>query len=139
MNIQSMYDDRLVKDFELRCKDHVKLTCHKIILAFRTPIVRTFQPNEFQGILDEPQDFDWTKRNNRLHIFYRFHEKYFGDIAEELIFAADKYNLHELKHICKEKIIEKLSKDNVIQALLISDKISGCEKLFQECIEVVVG
>lgn len=58
-------------------------------------------------------------------------------IANELAFAAEKYQLDELKELCFDTIIETLSTENVLQTLLAADRLTYSEKLKAKCIKLV--
>lgn len=141
-NIQGMYEDELLKDFELRCSDRKNLKCHKTILATQSPVFYAMLTNDLQeareGFAEVP-DFDSVLMTQVLRFIYCLPVENLDTIAEELIFASEFYDLDDLKKECIESIAGNLTSDNVIETLLISDKISGSQKLFQECITVVAG
>jgi speckle-type POZ protein len=45
----------------------------------------------------------------------------FEDMAEELLFAADKYQLDGLKGMCENHLLVNLNVDNAIRLLILSD------------------
>jgi len=51
--------------------------------------------------------------------------KNLSEIAMDLLVVADKYCVDELKGICEAKICEQLDASNVIDALLVADKINN--------------
>lgn len=61
-----------------------------------------------------------------------------SSIANELVFAAEKYQLEDLKQMCFASIINTLSTENVLQALLATDLLTKSEKLKSKCIEMIV-
>ena len=56
--------------------------------------------------------------------------KYLNKIADDLLIAADKYLVNELKEICIESLKKNLNKENFFKSLIIADKIMRAEKLF---------
>jgi speckle-type POZ protein len=59
------------------------------------------------------------------------------EVAGELIVAADKYQLEELKPICIESLLPKLNDKNVCKLLMLSQHISGSSILSDACSEVI--
>ena len=80
-------------------------------------------------------DFDSIVMVEVLRFLYTNKIEDIDEVSSELVYAAEKYQLLELKQICVENIIENLSKENVVKSFIIADHINT-EKLFEECIRV---
>jgi speckle-type POZ protein len=136
-----MFEDESLADFELECNDGKTLKCHKFILAARSPVFRTMLSIDMkeakEGFVDV-LDFGSSVMKEVLRFVYRDDVGNIQHIARSLVFAAEKYELEKLKKICIESMIENLSKDNAIRSLLITEKIPGCEKLYEECVDVIL-
>lgn len=141
-DIKKMFEDELFADFELRCSDGETLKCHKVILAIRSPVFHAMLSNDMketqQGFVDVP-DFTSIVLKEVLRYIYCGSVVSSENIFEDLIFAAEKYDIGALKEICIKEITRDISKANVFQCLLIADRISGCEKVFEESIKVIGG
>jgi speckle-type POZ protein len=140
-DIEEMYQDETFADFSLTCSDGEVLKCHKFMLAARSPVFRTMLSIDMkeakEGFVEVP-DFGSVVMKEVLRFIYCDEVEDIVDIASSLIFAAEKYELEKLKKICIESMIENLSKENVIECLLITEKIPRCEKLYEECVDVIL-
>jgi speckle-type POZ protein len=58
--------------------------------------------------------------NRLLHFIYTG-ECEVGSLTEEIFFAADKYDVKDLKQICQVEMRKKLDVDNAIRLLILSD------------------
>jgi BTB/POZ domain len=59
------------------------------------------------------------------------------EMSQDLVFAAEKYELEGLKKICIDNMISMLSSANVLQFITIANSISNAERLLEDCMEVV--
>ena len=59
------------------------------------------------------------------------------DVAHDLLRAADKYQLEQLKNICEDKLCESLDIGNCMKYLVLSD-IQGADKLREMSMELIV-
>jgi hypothetical protein len=64
-------------------------------------------------------------------------ESFDDGLVNDLIYAAEKYNLVELKEDCIDELAKNVFEDDVIDTLIIADRISGTEKLVIACIPIV--
>lgn len=135
-----MFENELFADFELRCNDDQTLKCHKCILAARSVVFWAMLSSDMQEAKEgfsEVPEFDSTVMKEVLRFIYCDRVEDLDTISKKLIFAAEYYDLEVLKEICIRNIIQNLSKENVVEVLLITEKISGCEELFKKCVVVV--
>jgi speckle-type POZ protein len=135
-----MFEDESLADFELECNDGKTLKCHKFILAARSPVFRTMLSVDMkesrEGFVIVP-DLSSIVMKEVLRFMYCSTVENLDEVAKDLIFAAEKYELNKLKEICFDKINEGLSKANVIQTLHIANKISESEELFEKCARLI--
>lgn len=133
-----MLEDELFADFKLLTNDGKTLKAHRSILAARSPMfyamLSTDMQESQQGSTDVP-DFDSTTMKEVLRFIYSNKVDNFDDPV--LVFAAEKYQLEELKQLCIENLQKTLSVKNVVESLVISDKISNAKKLYEKCLDVV--
>jgi len=62
--------------------------------------------------------------------------EYCGEDTMDLIAAADKYGLDDLKKTSESLLCSQLDKENVIEAILLADR-HGCPELFQQATGVL--
>jgi speckle-type POZ protein len=139
--IQEMFEDETFADFSLACSDDEVLKCHRFILAARSPVFRTMlsiDMKEAKERLVEVPDFGSVVMKELLRFIYRDEVGDISEIASSLVFAAEKYELEKLKKICIKSMIRNMSEENVIESLLITEKIAGCEELYEECVDVIL-
>jgi uncharacterized protein Yka (UPF0111/DUF47 family) len=56
------------------------------------------------------------------------------ELAGELIYAAERYEVDELKDKCIKELFKNVSEENVVDMLIIADQISGSDKLLNRCV-----
>lgn len=138
-------------DVELHMNDGKILKAQKAILMDRSPVFFGMLTNEMQ---EESQYSvitrtitDITSKTMKVLLEFIYYDKveYWNYIdITNLLYAADKYKLDKLKQLCFQKIISGLSgplcviKANVIKALVVSDRFTGTEAIFQKCLPIVV-
>lgn len=141
-DLLKMLDELLFTDFELKCSDAVTLKCHKNILAARSPIFYAMISADLreaqQGFVNI-REFNSTIMRQVLRFIYSENVEDLDKIACDLIGAAQKYQLEDLKKKCIGSIYKNLTKDNAVEVLQIVRKINGCEKLLDKVVRVVAG
>lgn len=138
---KKMFGDESFVDFELHMSDQKVLKTHKVVLAARSPVFYAMLKNDMQeakeGSVNVP-DFDSELMKEVLRYIYYNQVENLEEIAEKLIFAAEKYNIEGLKKMCIDHIITSLTTENLIKALIIADQISDSSKLFDECLSLIM-
>lgn len=140
-DFQNMLLDETFTDFQLKTNDGEVLKAHKVVLATRSPVFHAMLTKDMQeareGCANVP-DFDSKIMKEILRFIY-CHDVGSGDeIARDLIYAAEKYQLDELKKICLASIIKLLSIENVVGALMISDQVSEAVYLNEKCLDLII-
>lgn len=128
-------------DFEMRMSDGKILKAHKAVLIARSPVFRnmlTTAQGAQQNSLDIPY-CDSTTMNELLRFVYCNRVNYLDDLVFGLIYAAEKYQIAQLKDICGEHIISKLTQENVVDALIVADRVSDMERLFNSSVAYVAS
>jgi hypothetical protein len=85
----------------------------------------------------EIDDVDSETMWELLRFIYCGEVRGFKEIAKDLIYAAEKYEVDALKENCIEELVMNVTEENVIETLIIADRISGTEKLLKACIPIV--
>jgi speckle-type POZ protein len=134
--VARMLDDELLVDFSIKSSDGEVLKAHKFILAARSPVFFTMLTSEMkearESIVTVP-DCNAEVLKALLSFIYSGNVKNIDETARELIYAAEKYQLKVLKEMCIESIVTSMTKDNVVESLIISEHIVGTEKVFSKC------
>lgn len=134
-----MFYDEFFADFKVETSDKRILTVHKNVLAFRSPyffgMLTTNMKETRDNVVMVPEDYIIMKEV--LRFIYCNEVKSLNTIACELVFAAEKYQLDDLKALCIDSIMESLSIKNVLNALMASDRLTNSEKLKHKCIEMI--
>jgi hypothetical protein len=134
-----MFEEEILCDLKIKANDEVVLNAHKTILIARSPVffkMLTTDMKESDLKLVEVEDFDSTTMRELLRFIYCEEVQDLKTIAKDLIYAAEKYEVLELKEICIEELAKNVSDENVIETLIIADQISGTQKLIENCIPI---
>lgn len=136
-----MLETEALSDFKLIMNDNKTLKAHKAILSARSPVFFSMLTNEMQEANNnqvEIPDFDYETMKELLRFVYCGELQNLDEVATDLIFAAEKYEITQLKDTCASHIISRLSIDNVIEALIIADLLSDMTQLTRKCVEFAV-
>ena len=135
-----MLESSILADFELKMNDGETLMAHKSILAARSPVFRamlTTKMKETAWNSVTVPDF-CSKTMRELLRFIYCGEVDIPDGVTDLIFAAEKYELLELKEICINRLISDRTDENVVETLIIADQVSDSERLTAACVKIVM-
>lgn len=137
-----MFDSELFADFRLMTSDYKLLTAHRVVLSARSPVFFAMLTNDMQeavaGLVNVP-DFDSNVMKEVLRFIYYAEIEDLDNIANVLVYAAEKYQLEMLKELCLESIIKNLKVKNLTEALLVSDRVSNASKLYIKCVDLLIG
>jgi speckle-type POZ protein len=114
--------DEKYADFVFKVKNE-KIPAHRVILAARSPVFAAmFQHDMQENRTNETEITDVTPAafKTLLRFIYTGHCNV-GNLTEELLVAANKYDIQELRDICAKKLGKKLTVDNAVQLLVLSD------------------
>lgn len=137
-----MFLNDAFKDCELHTSDGYVFKVHKSVLAVRSTVFEAIFTNE-QGSAAKAnsniviKDIDSKTMKQFLRFVYYLPIENLNEMAHELIYAAEKYQIKELKEVCVESVIKSLNKDNVLRSVSIAEQISDTEKLFECRINVI--
>jgi speckle-type POZ protein len=124
---------KLVKDFAALLDDkftdfvfkveNVNIPAHRAILAARSPVFAAmFQHDMQENKTNETEIEDVTPAAFKalLQFIYTGHCEV-GMLAEELLVAANKYDIQDLKQMCDKELRKKLTVDNAVDLLFLSE------------------
>ena len=113
--------------------------CHQVVLAARSPVFRAMFlsnmteketrkveiPDLYPEVISEMLCFIYTGKTPEL-----------DKLAEDLLVAADKYQLDQLKSICVDNLCKKIDVKNCLNFLVIGD-IYGADLLKKSSLNFV--
>ena len=102
---------------------NLKIAAHKAVLAARSPVFAAMFQNEMQENSSNEvvvTDMEPDALKQMLQFIYTGRCQ-IGAWTEDLFFAADKYDIKDLKEICEDELRMKLCVDNAIRFLILSD------------------
>jgi len=117
----ALLNDKTNADFNFRVKNCV-IAAHKTIVGARSPVFETMLKQELKENNEiEIEDMELPVFQKMLQFIYT-NDCDVGEHAEELLIAADRYDIIDLKDICEEELKSKLTVDNAARLLTVSDK-----------------
>lgn len=133
-----MLDEELPTDIGLKTSDGKVLKAHKCILAYRSPpfYKKLSEMKETKGNVVKVAE-DTAVMKEVLRFIHGNEVENLSAIACKLADAAKKYQLDGLKQLCLAHIVESLSTENVLQALLAADCSPTSKELKDECVEMI--
>ena len=116
-----LLDDKFA-DFVFKVENE-KIAAHRAVLAARSPVFDAmFQHDMLENRTNETEITDVTPAAFRALLrFIYTGQCEVGVLAEEILVAANKYDIQELKEICAKKLHKKLTADNAVDLLIFSD------------------
>ena len=117
----ALFDDETTADFTFKVKNCV-IYAHKIIVGARSPVFAAMFKRELKEKSEmEIRDMKPVVFNKLLHFIYT-NECDVGGYTEELLIAADRYDVKDLKELCEEELKTNLTVDNAVRLLMLSDE-----------------
>ncbi|CAI5437713.1 unnamed protein product [Caenorhabditis angaria] len=122
---QRMFRDNMLTDFLIRVGNR-EIRTHKAILAARSPVFEAMLKHadteeSKTGILNIT-DMDYDVIHEMIYYIYCGRcQKDISDVATDLLIAADKYRLEELKTHCEKFLVENLTIENACTLLILGD------------------
>jgi len=122
-DLESAISDKRFSDIQLHCGDQV-FDCHQVILAVRSPVFRAM----FEADMKEKKtrkvdvkDIRPDVLSEALTFIYTGMTPNLDDLAEDLLVAADKYQLDQLKQICVNNLCKKIDVKTCLHSFTIGD------------------
>jgi kelch-like protein 2/3 len=135
-----MLEEEILCDIKIQTNDGVIFNAHKTILVARSPVclkMLTIKMEEAATNTVKVEDFDSTTMRKLLRFIYCGEVKDLKENAKDLIYAAEKYEVNQLKEICIEELAKNVTEENVVESLAIADQVSGTQKLIKACVPIV--
>ena len=123
-DMRRAFDAGKFTDATILCDDE-EFHCHKVILAGRSSVFETMFSVEMKEKIDNQvviKDMDADTLGEMLGYIYGCSANVnTGEKATNLLIAAEKYDLKELKQICENSLCLSLDVDNVVDRLILAD------------------
>jgi len=122
-DLESAFQNKDFADVKVACGDRV-FECHQFMLSARSPVFRAmFQSRmtEAQTKRVDIQDLHPDVVNDMLLYIYTGNTPNLNKVAGDLLAAADKYQLEQLKNICEERLCNSLEIGNSVGHLVLGD------------------
>lgn len=124
-HINSLHFNSELSDLTI-CVEDIAYPVHKCILGAHSPVFEnmfTFGMKEQQENRVYVNDLTTETFTSMLSYIYTNRLEDLDNIASELIFTADMYNILDLIKLCKDSLIKQLNEENVLNILVIADKL----------------
>ena len=124
-DLEKFFSNKEMCDVQIHCGDQV-FDCHQFMLSARSPVFRVmFQAEmaEKQTRKVEIQEFLPTTISLLLTFIYtgKTPTPNLEEHAKDLLMAAEKYQLEQLKIVCVQKLCNNIAVDNCLNYLVIGD------------------
>jgi len=132
-NSENIANYEKLSDFTILCGKNYESSfkCHKMILSLRSRVFEMFLHNTTENQKNEVRipDIPSNVIQNMLSFMYTDDVKE-ETISEELLYAADKYEIHRLKAICEKVLASQITVSKAI-GMAIAAHLQG-SKMFEE-------
>lgn len=136
---ESYFNSKLFSDFTLISADEQKYPVHRCIIAARSEVLKKMLSSSMSESKTKQAVMEDIKGNTlieMLRFIYTGTVENLESIASNLLYAAEKYDLTELKLRCADELIKTLSSENVFKSLVLADQCNA-ERLKQKCFEFI--
>lgn len=139
--LKSFFESKDLVDVTLISSDLKEFEAHKTLLAARSEVFLAMFKNEMKEKEEkkiEIPDIDGNILSKLLEYIYCGEIKSLDECAYEMLTAADKYQMKDLKTLCEHLLSSKLSTENAIKILLLADR-HNCLKLKNQVIHFIIA
>ncbi|CAD6186161.1 unnamed protein product [Caenorhabditis auriculariae] len=138
---QRLFREELLTDFTIEVGGK-ELRVHKAVLAARSPVFLAMlshtDTNEAKTGVLTISDMDYDVAHEMVsYIYCGKTSKDISEIATDLLIAADKYRLEELKSHCEKYLAENLAPENACTLLILGD-VYGAPRLRARAVHFIL-
>lgn len=142
--VDSIYEpflhDESISDIELILGDK-RYPAHKLVLAANSPVFHRMFSHQMKETLSkevEIEEMDQEVFEELLKFMYTKKVAKFKELAGDLLIAANRYEMEDLKSICEREMIKCVDLENVLDFVRVAD--SHCaEKLKKHCFCIIMA
>ncbi|GBO21425.1 Speckle-type POZ protein B [Araneus ventricosus] len=129
-DMKALYVNQSLTDVELITKTKA-FPAHKIVLCARSPVFKAMLINEMKekntNCIQVDDLGDDVVQQLLLFLYSDTVENFEWEIATQLYYAADKYQVGKLKELCSPFLVESLTPNNAGELLLLADTHSDSD------------
>lgn len=119
------FDQKLFTDFIIKCSDGVEVPVHRLMLSKVSPYFMklcTVEMQEKDENLVEFSDIDSSTMNEMLNFIFKSEFAVESATqAMDLIYAADKFQINDLKSECSMKCVKLIKMSNVLKVFFFAE------------------
>jgi len=121
---EKMFNNQSFSDFQVITSDGKEIYVHRNILSMRSPVFEAMisstmiEGSEKKVLIN---DIEGRTLMELIRFVYSGKVNEIDTIAGELLYAANKYDLQDLKPLCVESLALNLGVDNVLETLVLAD------------------
>lgn len=131
------FNSTVFSDFTFISSDQKEFPVHRNIIAIRSDVLDKMLISQFSEMKQAViEDVNGDTLKEMLRFIYTGKVENLENVAFQLLYAAWKYNLPELKSICDDYFIGKISTESVCE-LFLEAVIYSEENLMKKCIEFI--
>ncbi|UYV69719.1 SPOPL [Cordylochernes scorpioides] len=104
-----------------------RFPAHKNILAASSSVFAAMFKNKSDLNIVEINDIEAAVLNEMLNFIYTDQSPNLDSLAEDLLYAADKYGLENLKVVCEESLATHLTVKKAAEILLLADRCKASQ------------
>lgn len=134
----NLFDKSMFADCVL-CSGNKEFHVHKAVLACRSPVFAAMFEHEMTESRSDRviiEDIDPDVLKEMLKFMYTGTTPSLERMADELLAAADKYQLERLKVMCEQSLCLSLTNESACETLILAD-LHSAEHLKQQAIEYI--
>ncbi|CAG9129750.1 unnamed protein product [Plutella xylostella] len=122
-DFENLLNDGMFSDVIMKSAEGTEYKVHKAVLASRSAVLKAhFEHNTtecFTNVVESPLETEVLREV--LTFIYSDKAPRVDEIPEQLLAAADYYQLSRLKSLCEEALHKKLTVENAIETLQLAD------------------
>lgn len=134
---EKLFNNEKFSDFKVTSGDNGNIFVHKNILSIRSPVFATMMETAMVESEENEvtiSDISSQALTEFLRFIYCGKVQEIDEIANELLYCANKYDVPDLKPICVRSLAKMLSKSNVLETMMLAE-LHGELELKKFCID----
>lgn len=135
---ENLLTTSLFTDFQIVCKDR-ELPVHRAILHTYSPVFATMLQNQMYEVNSNKvivDDIEGSVMAKMLLFIYAGKVELRREVDKKLLYAADKYEVNDLKKILVDSMCLNLNMKNVFEILDLAGRYDE-DKLLRNCITLI--
>lgn len=132
VEIKNSFATKAFSDFKFICSDGVEIPAHRLICSAYSPVMKAMFNTEMKEAKDcvvHVTDIDGKTMNEVLRFIYTQSVCCIDTLGLDILYAAEKYGLDELKHLCLTKMTDNISIDNALEYFCLADRYNNSDLL----------